>query len=223
MMMLAQGGMALGQGISGMFNRGGNPSDKANEYIGQIPGAVNPYYQPYISRGVGANNELDKQYTDMLYNPGALYDRLGAGYKQSPGYKFALEQAMQQAGNASASGGMLGTPADEQRRMESAQGIASKDFEDYINHVMGLYGGGVSGVQKTQQQGFDASRQYADILGQTLGQQGQYAYGGQDFNNQNQAKNWSNIFSGGAMGANAFFNRPQQGGNSGYQPTGRGY
>lgn len=198
---LALAGLATGAlqglgGIAGLFGKKKNPAREANKYLDQIPGAMNPYYQPYIDAGKNAMNTLNPQYEQMFGNSGEFFNNLASGYKQSPGYQFALNQALQSAGNASAAGGMLGSPMHQEQAMETASGIASKDFNDYINHVLGILGAGQEGLENTNKMGFDASTNYADALGSILGQKAQYGYAGAAGKNASNSKNWGNIFSG---------------------------
>lgn len=183
-----------------MFGGNKNPSNEANKYLNQIPGAVNPYYQPYINQGQQAGNQLTDQYNQQTQNPGELFSKLGQGYQESPGYQFKLKQALGAGQNASAAGGMLGTPQDVQGQSQIASDVSSKDFNDYMQNIMGLYGLGQQGQQKMQEQGFGASTGYGDILGQLLGQQGQYGYAGAAGENAGRANNWSNLFKMAGMG-----------------------
>ena len=82
-----------------------NPADKAMPYLNQIPGQVQPYYQPYQEAGKSSLADLQQRYKQMLENPGEIYNKLGEGYKQSPGYENTLRNAMAGANNAAALGG----------------------------------------------------------------------------------------------------------------------
>lgn len=182
--------------FSELFHGGKDPSKEANKYLDQIPGAVNPYYQPYINQGQDANKMLMEEYSKLLGNPNELYNQFASGYKQSPGYQTRLNEALQSASNAAAAGGMAGSPMHQQLAAQKAIDLSSKDFEDYLNHIMGLYGTGLSGEQELGEQGFKASTGYGDILGQKLGSQAQYGYAGQAGRNANQANMFNNLISG---------------------------
>lgn len=201
--MLGGLGSAAG-GIAGLFGdkNKNNPANAANRYLDQIPGQMKPYYQPYMDAGKSALGNLQGQYGQLTNDPGALYEKLSAGYKPSAGYQFKLNQALGAGQNASASGGMLGTPKDVQQQEQIGHDISDQDFEEYLNHVLGMYGTGLQGQQGIENQGFDASTNYANSLGSTLGQKAQNAYAGQDWMNQKNKDNWSNIFGGlGAAGS----------------------
>lgn len=210
--MMALAGMIPGiasaaGGLFGMFGKKNkNPADAANGYLDQIPGQVNPYYQPYMDAGKGALNTLQGQYGNLLNNTGDVYNKLAGGYKESPGYQFALKQALGAGQNSSAAGGMLGTPADQQQQMGIAQDLSSKDFGNYMQNQMGLYGAGLSGMGNINQMGFDASTGYGNMLGSILGQKAQNAFSGQAGMNQGRQQNMNDIFGGIGGAASGYFN-----------------
>lgn len=193
-------GGGLGQflgGIAGLFGKKQkNPADVANQYLNKIPGAINPYYQPYINAGQNAQNALLPQLSQMFGNGGDFLNKIGAGYKQSPGYQFKLDQALQAAGNANAAGGLLGSNQHQQQAGQLANDIASQDYYDYINHVLGVIGAGQQGLEGINQQGYNASTGYGQELGNTLAGQAAYGYAGQAGQNARRNKNWADIFGG---------------------------
>lgn len=199
-------GGGLGQAAGGAYNLfgggGKNPADVANKYISQIPGQTKEYYSPYMEAGKGAMSNLQNQYKDLL--SGNVQNALGANYQQSPGYKFKLNQALTAGQNASNAGGRAGTPMAQQDQMEVANGLASQDYGDYIKNQLSLYGIGLGGNEKLNQQGFQANQDYANTLANTLGQQASYGYAGQAGKNQSKALGMSNLFSGlGMLGGDA--------------------
>lgn len=186
----------LGSGLGGAaglmgLGKGKNPADVANQYIDQIPGQTKPYYQPYMDTG----NQAMQQFMQMLgQNPSDTYNKLGEGYKESPGYKFSLEQALKAGTNANAAGGMLGTPMHQQQNMATAEGLASQDFEKYMNHVLGINTENKQGLGQLTGLGYNASSDYASGLANNLGQKAAYGYAGQAAQNQSKSNDWSNIF-----------------------------
>ena len=183
-------------GAYGLNHEQPNPADKAQEYLKQIPDALRPYFEHYINAGTGSMKDLQEQYGNMINNPGELYNKFSSGYTESPGYHRALTEALNAGNNAAAAGGMLGTPTHEEQNMGIASGFASKDFEDYINHIMNLYSGGLNTASNINQMGYNASSDYGNTIGNTLGQQAQYGYAGQAAQNQARQANMNNIFSG---------------------------
>lgn len=185
--------------LSNFLGGGKNPSEAAQGYLSQIPGAVNPYYQPYINAGQQAMGQTQGIYNQMSQNPGDYYNQIASGYKESPGYQFKLQQGLNAGNNAAAAGGMSGSPAHQQQNIGIAEGYANQDFNDYLQHVLGINTAGLQGQENALGRGMTASTGYGDILGQLLGSQGQYAYAGQAGKNQQQGNNLSNLFKLGAM------------------------
>ena len=197
-------GGALG-GLFNFFNQGKNPADAANKYLNQIPGQVGQYYQPYQQGGLDAYGKLQGEYGNLLGNTGDVYNRLAGGYKQSEGYQNQLREGLGAANAAAAAGGSLGSPAHQEVNQRVGQGLASQDFENYLNHQLGLYGQGLQGLGQQSQQGFDANTGYGNLLGSLLGQQGQYAYAGQAGKNAARGNSLGDIFGGLGQGLGSFF------------------
>lgn len=191
----AAGGM-LGGGVAGMFANPTNPADAAKPYLDRIQGDTKPYYDPYIQAGNEALPEWQRQLGQLLNDPGALMNRFGQSYQQSPGYKWQLGQGEQAISNAMASGGMAGSPEHGQRAGQLAENMANQDYYNYMNKVLGLYGSGLSGEQNMVGTGFNASRDYANLIANALAGQAGYAYAGQAGANQGDSQNMSNLFGG---------------------------
>lgn len=187
----------IGGGLFGMFGpKGKSPSNAANQYLDQIPGQMDPYYRPYINAGKDSLEKLKGQYGDLIDNPGDKYANLGAGYKESPGYQYKLQQALGAQANAQARGGMLGTQQDQTYAMQTANDIASQDFNDYMDRVLGLYGTGLKGEQGLEEQGYDASTNFGNAIGSIYGQKGRNAYDEQQAKNKARAKAYQDILKG---------------------------
>lgn len=173
-----------------------NPADAARPYFDKVPSTLSPYFQPYIDQGQKAGNDAQSQYSRMTSNPADLLSSIGQGYHQSPGFQFKLQQALQGSNNAAAAGGMLGTPAHQQENAGVEEGLANQDYEGWLNHVLGLYGQGVTGEQHTADTGYNASSDYGTSLSNALMNQGMLAERGTEAQNQYN-QNESNAESGG--------------------------
>ncbi len=211
MRMLGIGGGlgTAGMGAYGMFNPGKNPASQANATIGKIPGQTLPYYQPYMDAGKGAMGDLQNQYKDLL--GGNKQNQLGGSFKESPGYQYALKEALGAQGNASARGGMLGTPQDQAEAARVGEGLAGQEYQNYMNNQMGLYGQGLQGEQGLNQMGYNANTDYANMLGNNLSQQAAYNFMGQQGQNQAKQQGMGNIFSGLGMAAGSMLGGPAGG------------
>ena len=189
------GGLGLAGGSMWNMNHPGkNPGDVANGYINQIPGQTQQYYSPYQQAGKGAMSDLQNQNKGLF--GGTTQNQLGESYKESPGYKFALEQALAGGNNAAAAGGQLGLPQHEQQNMGIAQGLAAKDYNDYMNRQTDLYKTGYAGTQDINKMGFDANKSYSDMIANALSQQAGYGFAGQAGQNAMNASNSSGLFKG---------------------------
>ena len=164
---------------------GKNPADAANQYIAQIPGQANQYLNPFFEAGKGAIPSLQDQYKQLLSDPGGFMNKLAGSYKESPGLQHNIAQAMQAGGHAAAAGGMAGSPQHEQQNMEAATDISSKDYNQYMQNMLGLYGQGLSGQQGMAGMGQQAGNSMANMIAQALAQQGNYAFNGQNQKNSN--------------------------------------
>lgn len=205
--------LGAGKGIFDLFNKHGQdrPMETANKYLNQIPGAMQPYYQPYMNAGKNALDMLTGQYGSLVNDPGGMYNKFASGYKESPGYQTRLNDAMTAVTNAQAAGGMAGSPQHSRVAADKALDLRGKDFEDYLGHVLGLYGTGLGGEQGLETQGYGASTDYANMLAQILGTKGKMGYETENAKNTANGQGWGNIFSGlgTAIGAYNDFTNPK--------------
>lgn len=183
----------------GMFDflGGEDPSKKSMKYLNKIPGTVSPYYDPFINAGNEALPTLQNQYGQLTNDPGAKYAELGQGYQSSPGYNFALQQALSASGNAAAAGGMAGSPMHEQQNMDVASNMANRDYDEYMRQVMGLYGTGLEGEQGLYNTGYRASDTLAKMLADNLQSQAGLSYAGTANKNANTMGTMGMLYGGG--------------------------
>lgn len=190
--------------LSNFFSGGKNPADSAMPYLNQIPGQTQQYQQPWFQAGKNMIPGLTDQYNQLMNDPSKRLNDIGAGYKESPGFKFAMQQALQGGNHAAAAGGMAGSPQHEQQNMQLANDIASQDYNKWLDNALGLYGQGLSGGQTMSNQGQQAGQNIADMIAQTLAQQANLSFQGQAQKNQNQSDLFGNIAKG--VGSLAAFN-----------------
>jgi hypothetical protein len=195
---LGMSGTNLAGGLASLLlgNNSTNPAKSANKYLDKIYGQINPMLQPYANAGTNVLGNFNSQLMEMLKNPGDIIKRLGSGYQESPGYKWDLKQGEEAINNAAASSGMLGTPQHQVQSSQLASNLASKDFDTYLNHILGLFGGGLQGEQGEISQGYNASNDLAQALSSILGTKAQYAYGGQAAKNAGKTNAFESIGSG---------------------------
>lgn len=191
---------SLAGGLFGKFfgNQGINPYGEQSKYLDQIPGMAQKAYDPYINAGQQLMGKQNDIYSQMMSDPNAFFNKIGAGYKESPGYQKSLQEALGGITNASAAGGMAGSPMHQQLSGEKAAELASGDFQQYINNILGIQGTGLQGGENTMNRGFNATQGLTGMLGSNLAQQGLNAANSANWQNQNDRQDWGNIFSGAA-------------------------
>lgn len=176
----------LGLGGGGDYN---NPADAAMPYLDQVKGAMSPYYNPYINAGKQAMGVLQGEYGKLLGDPGGMVNKIGSSFHESPGFGFATTQATNAANRAAAAGGMLGSPAEQQALASAVTGLANQDYNNHLNHAIGMYGQGLKGEEGLNLLGFNASNEMAQSLAAALQSQAQLAYSGQANQNQYEGQN----------------------------------
>jgi hypothetical protein len=184
-------GETLGNAAFNLFGGAKNPSKAGAPYLNQIPDAGHAQLDPFINAGTRQIPGLEGNYNKLTQDPAAFMRQLGAGYQQSPGYQFSVDQATKAANQAAAAGGMVGSPAEQQMLAETTQGLASRDYDSYMNRALGLYGTGLSGMQGLYQGGQQSAGSLAQMLGQALAAQAA---------NANQGANTENQQKGGGIG-----------------------
>ncbi len=184
------------------FGAGKNPSDVASKQLNQIPGKMGQYYNPYIKQGQDVNPYLQDLFKGATGNPGEMLNKIGAGYQQSPGYQNTLKTAQGAVNNASAAGGMLGTPLHQQASADIAGNVANQDYGNYMKNALGLFDTGAAGLGNLSNQGFDASKGMGDMQAQLQNALAGYGFAGQHGQNESRGQGLAEI--GGAAGG--FFN-----------------
>ena len=198
----ATGGSGIGA-LGGFL--GNNDYEKdTNNILNQIPGELRQYLMPYINAGKGAMGKATGEYDKLISDPNEIINRLGAGYKQSPGYEFRLNQGENAINNAAAAGGMVGTGQHQQQAGELAENLAGEDFYNFLNKVLGLYGTGLQGEQGITELGAGASGSLANSLANILKTQAQLKYQSGLNENQQNSDLFSSIGSIFSKGASMF-------------------
>lgn len=193
----AAGAIGIGSGIGGLFSNN-DPTRGVGKYYDQIPGAINPYYNPYFQAGKNTLPGLQNTYGQLTNNPGEFLNNIGANYHQSPGFQFALKQALGGANRAAAAGGMAGSPENEQQNMSIATGLADQDYNNWLGKATGLFGEGLNGQQNLAGMGFQAGNSMAEQIAQALAQRGNLQYASNVGQNQARGSALDNIFGGAA-------------------------
>lgn len=196
-------GGQLGSMASGLFGMNAqNPAQSAMPYEQQAMNQLPQYYQPYMDAGKGALSNLQPQYQNLMSNPGGMLNQMGQSFHQSPGFQFALNQAMRGANQASAAGGMAGSPQAQQQNMGIATQLGNQDYYNWLNQARGMYGAGLEGEQGLAGMGMQASTGLGQNISDILNNMATMQYAGQQQQNQNQGSGLGGLFGGlaGMMG-----------------------
>lgn len=180
-----------------------NPYEEAmGKYSMQdMQALLNHYYGPYREAGLNMLPTLENQANMLITNPGSVYSSLGAGFETSPGYEYQMQTGMNAANQAASAGGMAGTQQHQGYAQSTAQGIASQEWNTYMDYMMNLYKQGLGLGGDINQMGYKASSSMLDELTRFMGaQMGLSAQAAQY--EAEQALNWL-PFVGGLAGATA--------------------
>jgi hypothetical protein len=181
-----------------------NPANAAMPYIQQIPGQTQQYNQPFFEAGTQSIPHLQEQYGQLLNNPGGKLNDIGQSFQQSPGFQFALQQALQGNNHQQAAAGMAGSPQNEHGNMELATNLGNQEYYRWLDHATNLYGQGLTGEQGMAANGQQAGNNIAQLVAQALAQQGNIAFNGQQQQNQNNRDLFGNIAKIGGAALSAF-------------------
>lgn len=193
-------------GAAGLFGgKGKNPADVANQQLSGVPSQAAPWLNPYWYAGANQLPGLSEQYTGLMNDPGGKYNQIGQGFHESPGFKFALEQALKGNANAAAAGGMAGSPAHERENMQTAEDLANQDYYNWMKGATGLYGEGLHGGQSMANQGQMAGSDIAGLIAQIQSQMARNSYEGQASKNANKSGSLGDIIGGAAKVAGSIF------------------
>lgn len=175
--MMGAGG-AIGMGIGNMFAPWKNPASKASPYFNQMSSEIKNAYSPWVNYG-----------QSLINDPSGKLNAIGAGYHESPGFQFALQQALQGAGHAAAAGGMAGSPEHEFQNMQVATGLANQDYNTFLQNALGLH-------QLGYTQGQSAGTGMGEDLASILANRAKLEYEGQNAKNLHEGGSWGSLFGG---------------------------
>jgi len=193
------------QGIN--FITGGgdqeDPMAAANQYLKQIPGIGQKYYNPFIESGKNAGNLLQGEYGKLL-NPTSFIDEIIKHYNESEGSKYERNELGRGIGATAAAGGIAGTPEHQKEYGDMAQKLMSRDMQTFLQNALGVYGTGLTGEQDIYGKGYEASGNLADMLGGTLGSQAGLAFQSASQRNANKNALFNAIAKALSTGAGAY-------------------
>jgi hypothetical protein len=200
--------MSFFRSLFGGGGGGPNPADAGMGYLNRIPGETRPYYQPFIESGQQASNIANPVYGQMTQNPNDFLNAIMRNYNPSEGYRYKQREMERAMANSQAAGGFIGTPYAQQQQAEQVQGLLGQDMQEFLRNILGIQGAGLEGQENRMNRGYNASNDYANVIGTNLGNQAQLAFQGQaqqNANNMARRNARMNFFGGLARtGANMF-------------------
>lgn len=173
-----------------------DPGKAANPYLDKTGQQTQESMQPYTDMS-SIGPQLQQQYGQMASNPVQNLEDIRSQYKQTPGHKRALYDAMMAADNAAASGGMIGTPMHQEQMMETAAAINNPYERQWTQDVLDQQRFGLQGQQGLFDTSMGANR-YANDINSSLGMsRANLAINDREFKNKNKQQIMQWLMSGG--------------------------
>lgn len=144
---------AQSNSLSSLGKGYGQARDDATKYYTQASDRLNNWSEK-------GSSALDAYYNSLGLGGQEGYDSTVATYRESPGYKYAVEQATDSVARKASSLGALGSGNTMQAISDRAQNMADQEYSSWQNQLKGLSDSGQSAA--TTQGNYDAS------LGNTL-------------------------------------------------------
>ena len=189
------GAAGIGSGLYDLFSKGKTPAQAAMPYMQQIPQQTSQYHQPYFDAGTRAIPGLEHQYDALTNNPGQKLNEIGQSFHESPGFRFALQEALRAQNEQMNANGQWG-PGHSQSAMELATNLGNQEYDRWLTHAQGLYGEGLHGQQGLSEMGQRAGGGLSDLISQALAAQGKLAYENQAQKQQRKSGAFGNILGG---------------------------
>lgn len=184
---------ALGGILGSIFGGGASPMSKADPYLGQEEGAIGQQMDPYTQAGAASLGHMGNIFGGMVGSPGAFLNKMGQSYHQSPGFEFAMHQALMGANNAAAAGGMGGSPLAQQQNAQIAEQMANQNYYQWLGKAQGLLGTGLEGEMGVAGMGMQGATNMSNVIANKLQEQAAMAYHQQAAKNAAQGKIWGDI------------------------------
>jgi hypothetical protein len=186
------------KGIGNYFT-GVNPADQAMQFSRQLPGQVQPYYQPFIDQGQQANQGLNEQYTQMSENPGDYMNQLMKGYSLDNGFQMQKKLLQKELSGIAAAGGYRGNQYDQEKQGQLVAALLANHRGDWLDRVRALQESGLQGRRHAGDLGFAASTGLGDVLGSNTNTMGSIAFQGAQAKQQARSDLLRNIIGGAGL------------------------
>jgi hypothetical protein len=124
------------------------------QYLTQATG----YVQPWQQAGLAALPQYQKGISAME-DPTAFYNKLMGGYTESPAAKLKLEEGIRASQAGASAAGMQGSGAQQKELMKYGQQVVGSDQQAWLDNLMRIYGGYLSGMGGLSFQGSQLGQQ----------------------------------------------------------------
>lgn len=167
---LAGAGVGAGLGlVNNLLGGGGDPGahggfDTARQYLNQVNTIAGNYLGPYSQAGREAGpradaltnrmrllyeqGDLPPLYGRMTRDPMAYVNEIMRGYSPSEGYRYRQRKMLDQQRAASAAGGFVGTPQDQERQSDIVRGQLGQDMQEWLSNIFGTQQAGAAGTER---------------------------------------------------------------------------
>lgn len=163
---------------------------------------------PTFNNGAAAQSRLQT----LLGLPGGDGSNPQALLASTPGYQFAVRQAMNATNAGAYSSGMGNSGAALKALQDRANGLAQQNFNTYVGQLGGVADRGVNAMTGIVQQGNQTTQQ--------INQNTQNAADANSANAVYQSNNLANILKGISQSAGQAFGSSYGGGGTNFTPTG---
>lgn len=166
----------IGGMLGGLFGDSGKPyRDYQNEYqkwIDQAKGVQEPYQQ---AGKTGLSNY--QEWLAGQKDPSKFINGIMGNYQESPYAQYLQNQSLRAGQNAASASGLSGSTPLFQQLQQNAGNIASKDQNDWLQHVLGINTQYGQGQQNLVNVGQNSTNALTNLYGQAGNNMGQAAYG----------------------------------------------
>jgi len=201
------GGAGLGSILGGALNVFNNPYDQSVDTFNNILSGYDKYkgemssnLNPYMTAGTDAIGSYQNALNRMA-NPTDFMNNIMNQYQQSPWAKFQTDQGIKAGNNAASASGMLGSGAEQKELAQFAQGVSSKDMQQYLQNALGINNQYLGGYGHLMDNGLGANSIYGSFLGNLMSSQANVANSmaqAQAAQGQTENSGWGDMLGGAA-------------------------
>lgn len=137
-------------------------AERSAEEMRQLREQFGEYYDPYISAGGTAISEYLPSIQRMA-DPQQFYSQMMKGYQTSPEAQLALEEGTRAATQGASAAGMLGSGEMLKGLQKYGQQLTAADEDQWLQNMLGIYGGYTGGLSEISGMGEQALGQYGTM------------------------------------------------------------